>query len=133
MSDDMSPQPLPSQAAVLIVEDDGDVADSIGDAISALGYRAIHARDGREAVSVLVGERPAVMVVDMFLPRMSGSEFLGIVKRSPRWSRIPRVIITGTNDPMIGIREDAPVLFKPVDLGTLAQVVRAYCEHTLAA
>jgi CheY-like chemotaxis protein len=129
----MKPPPRPSRAAVLIVEDDRDVADSISEAIIALGYRAIHARDGREAVSALAGERPAVMVVDMFLPEMTGSEFLGIVKRTPLWSRIPRVIITGTNDPMISIREDAPVLFKPVDLGTLAQVVRTYCEQTLAA
>src|SRR5262245_8239755 len=129
----MTPQPRPSRAAVLIVEDDSDVASSISDAINAQGYRAIRARDGREAVAVLGGERPAVMVVDMFLPEMTGSEFLGIVKRTPLWSRIPRVIITGINDPMIGIREDAPVLFKPVDLETLAQVVRTYCEQTLAA
>jgi CheY-like chemotaxis protein len=129
----MKPPPRPSRAAVLIVEDDRDVADAISEAIIALGYRAIRARDGREAVSALAGERPAVMVVDMFLPEMTGAQFLGIVKRTPLWSRIPRVIITGTNDPMIGIREDAPVLFKPVDLGTLAQVVRTYCEQTLAA
>jgi len=30
---------------------------------------------------------------------------------------------------MISIREDAPVLFKPVDYVSLAQVVQAYCEH----
>jgi CheY-like chemotaxis protein len=129
----MTPQPRPSPAAVLIVEDDGDVASSISDAINALGYRAIRARDGREAVAALRNEHPAMMVVDMFMPEMNGSEFLGVVKRSPKWSRIPRVIITGTNDPMISIREDAPVLFKPVDLGTLSQVVRTYCEQTLAA
>ena len=118
-------------AAVLIVEDDADVASSMSEAIGALGYRTIRARDGREAVLALLEESPAVMLVDMFMPKMTGSEFLGLVKRSTKWSRIPRVIITGTNDPMIGIREDAPVLFKPVDFGTLAQVVRTYCEQGL--
>jgi CheY-like chemotaxis protein len=127
----MPTHPSSSAAAVLIVEDDADVASSMSEAIGALGYRTIRARDGREALLALLEESPAVMLVDMFMPRMAGSEFLGLVKRSTKWSRIPRVIITGTNDPMISIREDAPVLFKPVDFGTLAQVVRTYCEQGL--
>ena len=122
-----------SAVAVLIVEDDQDVASSLSEAISAIGYRPIHAHDGWEALEVLETDPPAVMLVDMFMPEMTGAEFLGVVKRTPLWSRIPRVIITAANDPMIGVREDAPVLFKPVDLGTLGQVVRAYCEQTLAA
>jgi len=117
------------RAAVLIVEDDSEVASSMSDAIGALGYRTIRARDGREAVLALLEESPAVMLVDMIMPEMTGSDFLGFVKRSTKWSRIPRVLITGTNDPMISIREDAPVLFKPVDFGTLAQVVRTYYEQ----
>jgi CheY-like chemotaxis protein len=121
--------PQPSPATVLIVEDDRDVASSISDVISALGYRSVTARDGREAVVALDDHPPAVILVDMFMPEMSGSEFLGMVRRSPKWSRIPRVIITGTNDSMIGVREDSPVLFKPVDFTTLAQVVRTYCEQ----
>ena len=121
--------PHPSAASVLIVEDDTDTATSISEAIGALGYRTIRARDGREAVLALIEEIPNVMLLDMFVPEMNNVEFLGFVKRSTKWSRIPRVIITGTNDPMIGIREDAPVLFKPVDFGTLAQVVRTYCEQ----
>ena len=114
---------------MLIVEDDSDVALSISEVVSALGYRTIMARNGREAISALDDDVPAVMLVDMLMPHMSGSEFLGLVRRSSKWSRIPRVIITGTNDPMISIREDAPVLFKPVDFGALASVVQAYCEH----
>ena len=101
----------------------------MSEAIGALGYRTIRARDGREAVLALIAENPAVMLVDLFMPAATGADFLGFVKRSTKWSRIPRVLITGTNDPMISIREDAPVLFKPVDFGTLAQVVRTYCEQ----
>src|SRR4051794_38097249 len=112
---------------VLIVDDDQEVAATISDAINDLGYRTVCASSGREAVSLLKGEQPAVMFVDMFMPEMSGSEFLGFVRRSSQWSSIPRVIITGTNDPMIGIREDATVLFKPFELEALTQLVEAYC------
>ena len=126
----MMPQPRPYPASVLIVEDDSDVALSISEVVSSLGYRTIMARNGREAMTALDDDVvPSVMLIDMLMPHMSGSEFLGLVRRSSKWSRIPRVIITGTNDPMISIREDAPVLFKPVDYVSLAQVVQAYCEH----
>ena len=114
---------------MLIVEDDSDVALSISEVVSSLGYRTIMARNGHEAMSALDDDVPDVMLVDMLMPHMGGSEFLGLVRRSSKWSRIPRVIITGTNDPMISVREDAPVLFKPVDVVSLAQVVQAYCEH----
>jgi DNA-binding response OmpR family regulator len=118
-----------SPAAVLIVEDDGIVAEAASDAIEAIGYRAIQARDGWQALEALKRERPAVMLVDLSLPGMSGSEFLRFVRESPTWSRIPRVIMTGTNDPMIGVREDAPVFYKPLDIDSLVAVVQRYCDR----
>lgn len=121
-----------SPPAVLIVEDDRLVAEATADAIEALGYRTIRASDGREALEALRKEEPAVMLVDMSLPRMSGSELLRLVRDNPAWSRIPRVIVTGTNDPMIGVREDAPVFYKPLDLDTLVAVVQRYCDRARA-
>ena len=115
--------------AVLIVEDDGMVAEATSDAIEAAGYRAIHARDGWQALEALKHERPAVLLVDLSLPGMSGSEFLRFVRESPIWSRIPRVIMTGTNDPMIGVREDAPVFYKPLDIDSLVSAVQRYCDN----
>jgi two-component system cell cycle response regulator DivK len=115
--------------AVLIVEDDPIVADAAADAIGAAGYRAIQARDGWQALEALAQERPALLLVDLFLPGMSGTEFLRFVKINPSWSHIPRVIMTGANDPMIGIREDAAVFYKPLDLDSLIEVVKRYVDR----
>lgn len=115
--------------AVLIVEDDGFVADATAEAIEALGYRAIRAGDGLEALEALKQEQPAMLLVDMSLPGMSGSEFLRFVRNHPIWSRIPRVIMTATNDPMIRLREDVPVFYKPLDMASLAAIVHRYCER----
>jgi DNA-binding response OmpR family regulator len=112
---------------VLIVEDDAIVADSIADAIRSLGYRAIQAGDGWRAVEALKLEQPALMLIDLTLPGMSGSDFLRFVRDNTAWSRIPYVIVTGTNDPMIRVREDAPVLYKPFDMDSLVEVVERYC------
>jgi CheY-like chemotaxis protein len=119
----------PSTPAVLIVDDDAAVAEAITEALDAAGYRPILARDGWQALEALKREHPAVLLVDLFMPGMSGTEFLRIVKANPVWSHIPRVIMTGANDPMIGIREDAAVLYKPLDLDSLVAVVKRYCHR----
>jgi len=115
---------------VLIVEGDGPVAEAAAKAIEAVGYRAIHALDGQQALAALKQEHPVLLLVDPSSPGMSGSQFLRFVRDSPTWSRIPRVIMTENNDPMIGIREDAPVLYKPLDIAALAAVVQRYCDRS---
>jgi two-component system, OmpR family, response regulator VicR len=124
----MPPHPRPS-APVLIVEDDDLVAEVVVDAIGALGYRTIWARNGREALAVLERERPAVMLVDLFMPVMGGSEFLRRVRSVPAWSGIPRVVMTGANDSMIGIKEDAAVLYKPLDIDAVIHLVQMHGER----
>ena len=123
------PQPARrTTPTVLIVEDDEDLARAIADALTAAGYGIVFARDGREALVALAAERPNVMLVDIFMPRMNGSELLAIVRRSPEWSGIPRLVMTGANDPMIGIRSDAAVIYKPLDLDALVELVARYCD-----
>jgi CheY-like chemotaxis protein len=114
--------------AVLVVEDDQDVAACINDVVEERGYRAICVANGREALSVLEEERPSLMLVDLFMPIMSGAEFLKVIKGSPELSEIPRVIVTAANDPMISVKEDVTVLYKPVDLDALGRLLQKYCE-----
>jgi len=127
----MALAPKPERRAtptVLIVEDDDDVASALDDALVAAGYRVIAARDGQEALTALERHRPDMMLVDIFMPGMNGAELLAIVRRSAEWSAIPRVVMTGANDPMIGIRSDAAVIYKPLDLKALLALVARYCD-----
>jgi CheY-like chemotaxis protein len=66
---------------------------------------------------------PDVQVLDLMMPGMSGIELLQCLRRSPRWARLPVVIVTGVNDPMLSVRLDLPIAFKP-DVETLLTAVR---------
>lgn len=121
--------PRPARPAVLIVEDDRLVAEATALAIASAGYRTIQAHDGWQALDILRRERPSVLLVDLHMPGMSGSEFMRLVRSDSSLAQIPRVIMTGTNDPMIGIREDAPVLYKPIDIDSLVAVLKRYCDR----
>lgn len=117
--------PRPS---VLIVEDDRDVAATINDVVEERGYRGIRAENGREALDRLQDETPALMLIDLFMPVMNGVELLKVIKKSPKLSAIPRIIMTAANDQMIGVREDVTVLYKPVDFDALTQLLHRYCD-----
>lgn len=119
--------------AVLIVEDDRDVALTINDVVEDSGYRALCAANGREALSLLEAEVPALMLIDLFMPEMNGVELLKVIKKSPKLASIPRVIMTAANDQMIGVREDVTVLYKPVDFDALTRLLQRYCEPAESA
>jgi len=112
---------------VLVIEDDQDVAMTINDVVEERGYRAICVPNGKAALAVLEREQPALMLVDLFMPVMNGAEFLKVVKKNPSLAAIPRVIMTAANDPMIGIKEDVTVLYKPVDFDALTRLLHIYC------
>lgn len=116
----------PARPSLLVVEDDPNVAAPVAELAAQAGFRPLIAGNGREALEILEREEPALMLVDLFMPVMSGAELLRIVKSSPRWAKIPRVIMTGTNDPMIRVREDSLVLYKPIDFDTLSSVLQKY-------
>ena len=111
---------------VLIVDDNRDFGRSVAELLELEGFRAILAGDGREALAVLEGVRPQVMLIDLFMPGMNGVELMKVVKNDARWASIPRVVMTAANDRMIGVKEDLPVLYKPVDPDELVTLMRKY-------
>ena len=66
-------KPKPTPPAVLVIEDDQDVAMTINDVVEERGYRAICVPNGKVALSVLERELPALMLVDLFMPASRGS------------------------------------------------------------
>lgn len=116
----------PPRPSLLVVEDDPNVAAPIAEIAEQAGFRVCRAGNGREALEILETEEPALMLVDLFMPVMSGVELLKAIKASPRLAKIPRVIMTGTNDPMIRVREDVAVLYKPIDLESLSATLEKH-------
>jgi two-component system, chemotaxis family, chemotaxis protein CheY len=75
---------------VLIVDDDLFVRRLLEDALSASGLalRVLEAADGEEALAVASRERPEVVLLDLFMPRLSGLEVLAQLRSSVPESRV---------------------------------------------
>ncbi|HKW21491.1 MAG TPA: response regulator [Ktedonobacterales bacterium] len=120
-------------AHVLVVDDDASIRDLVRMVLEDEGYAVAEAADGQAALDLLrVFAPPAVVIVDGFMPRLSGLELLAIVAREPglAW-RHAYVLATGSSEiavPLGGTQATAmPVrlLAKPFDIQTLLEVVAA--------
>ncbi|OGV98349.1 MAG: hypothetical protein A3I04_04880 [Nitrospinae bacterium RIFCSPLOWO2_02_FULL_39_110] len=66
---------------ILIVDDDRDIRFSLSHILKETGYDVIDARDGREALKILRGNCPDLVLLDMRLPGMDGIEILEKAKK----------------------------------------------------
>jgi two-component system, chemotaxis family, chemotaxis protein CheY len=75
---------------VLIVDDDLFVRRLLEDALSdsGLALRVLQAADGEEGLALATRERPEVVLLDLFMPRMSGLELLALLRASVPESRV---------------------------------------------
>jgi two-component system chemotaxis response regulator CheY len=82
---------------LLLVDDDTFVRRILKDVLSETGLelRLLEASDGEEGLEVAAREKPALMFLDLFMPRRSGLEVLGAIKEiSPR----TRVLVISSMD-----------------------------------
>ncbi|OGM21232.1 hypothetical protein A2714_05495 [Candidatus Woesebacteria bacterium RIFCSPHIGHO2_01_FULL_38_9] len=83
-----------SQKAILIVEDDPVLLKMYSEKFSFEGFKVLNARDGEEALKVSMGDNVDIILLDIMLPRMSGTDFLAILRQNPKGKSIPVVALT---------------------------------------
>jgi PAS domain S-box-containing protein len=82
---------------VLIVDDDPDVLRSLDDQIVEHGYRVLAARGGEQAIELVAAEQPDIIILDLLLPDMSGSDVILRLKGDSATVRIPILVLTGAH------------------------------------
>lgn len=78
---------------ILLVEDEFSVRKLVTRSLVAAGYVVCTAVDGLDGIAKLRGGLPDLIISDLNMPRMSGTEFLGVVRR--RFPQIPAIAISG--------------------------------------
>jgi two-component system chemotaxis response regulator CheY len=120
---------IESLPTVLVVDDDGDLLEILGEVIEEEGYRAVTARNGEQALALLrEGERPCLILLDLKMPGMSGEEFRRFQLADERFAQIPVVGFTGHSDVEVRRIALTSVLRKPVKLHHLLETIAHYCS-----
>ncbi|HVV48029.1 MAG TPA: response regulator [Polyangia bacterium] len=124
MDDAPSPQ---TARLVLIVDDDRAVRESASRLLADEGFASAGFADGIEALeAVRAGLRPAVILLDITMPRMDGWDFRNAQRADPVLRDVPVVIVTATGFSEATIRlqfGEVPVLRKPLQPGELLETI----------
>jgi CheY-like chemotaxis protein len=115
---------------VLVVEDDRDVREATVELLRSMGFRALSAANGRDALGALeAGVRPCLILLDLMMQIMNGWEFLEEMMRDAELRRIPVIIVSAylptVSAAKLGV---AAVLPKPFDPETLEALVERHCR-----
>ncbi|MEX8492530.1 Hpt domain-containing protein [Sphaerotilus sp.] len=93
--DDAEPVELAKPAPLVLVVDDSLTVRRITKRLlEREGYRVALAKDGLEALDLLAGERPVVVLSDIEMPRMDGFDLLRNIRSDARLAGLPVVMIT---------------------------------------
>jgi chemosensory pili system protein ChpA (sensor histidine kinase/response regulator) len=108
---------------VLVVDDSLSVRRVVARALERHGWRVLHARDGVQALDMLGGGVPDVLLLDVEMPRMDGYELASILKKQAAYHDIPVVMLTS--------RCGEKHRRKAFDLGVHGYLVKPYHEPEL--
>lgn len=97
------PRPLPAPAQeplreripqALVVDDSISMRRALQGPLANAGYDVRLARDGVEALGMMLAELPDVMILDIEMPRLDGFELLSVIRGNEALARVPVVILT---------------------------------------
>jgi CheY-like chemotaxis protein len=99
-------------ARILIVDDDIEVRQLLGEELRDLGHNSVYAADGAQALELARRKRPDLILLDLRLPGGDGFSVLERLQSSPDFASIPVIVFTGMSSPqaeeralLLGARE----------------------------
>jgi DNA-binding response OmpR family regulator len=107
---------------VLIVDDAEQVRDLLARALERDGFAVEQAADGEEALSAVASRPPALVILDVNLPKLDGLQVLGRLKRA---GDVPVILLTG--------RGEEPDRIAGLDLGADDYVVKPFSPGEVVA
>jgi two-component system cell cycle response regulator DivK len=122
-----------ADALVLVVDDDARNRKLVCDVLLAAEFRTIVAETGQEAVALAAEHLPDVILMDLSLPDMDGTEAARILQDEARTAVIPVVLLSS-----ISLEEGtawltdagfAGYLAKPIDIDAFPEQVRRFCRR----
>jgi two-component system KDP operon response regulator KdpE len=120
----------PCGSIVLLVEDEVQIRRFLRIALGSQGFRLIEAVTGREGLAAAATQRPDIIILDLGLPDMDGTE---IIRRVREWSTLPIIVLSARGqerDKIAALDLGADdYVAKPFGVGELLARMRVALRH----
>lgn len=116
----------------LVVDDSMLIRYTVCRFLEERGFKVESATNGMEAVEILKGIRPDLIVTDMQMPKMTGSDLITVLKGKPETANIPIIIVAGRASGFDETEKRADFsIYKDIDLqGQLEKALDAVMRGT---
>lgn len=107
---------------VLVIDDDSASLDALGDLLESNGYTVRMADSAPEALRIIQHQRPKLVLTDIVMPEMSGTDLVHLIRQAPDLHGLPCVLMSGREPPRTG----EPVqgwIAKPLRMPELLRVI----------
>jgi len=120
---------------VLVVDDDPDLVESVAMKLESENFRVAKAYDGVEAMDQIKKEQPALIILDVMMPRKTGYQLCEELKKSEDYKNIVILLLTAVAEAVTSTNythwEGKSTLAddyipKPIDLEKLMEIVKDY-------
>lgn len=120
-------------AKILLVEDDNNLREIYEARLQAEGYEIVSARDGEEALSVAIKEKPDLVISDVMMPKISGFDMLDILRTTEETKNVKVIMMTALSqtedkDRAEKLGADRYLVKSQVTLEDVAKVARDVLE-----
>jgi CheY-like chemotaxis protein len=113
---------------VLIVEDEKELREMMGEALEMYGYSVVTAAEGASALRALEGiDHVCLVLLDLLMPGMNGWELFDELRSRAKYATVP--IVVHSSSPGSAPKGATRVLTKPMELERLLDVVREFCAQ----
>ena len=130
-SDPYNPEQMPK---VMVVEDEPSLVEALEFALAEEGFQVVSTGDGRESLSLFAREHPDLVLLDLMLPSMSGTE---VCKEIRATSQAPIIMLTARDseiDKVVGLEVGADdYVTKPFSMRELTARVKAVLRRSADA
>lgn len=100
---------------ILIVDDEADVRTFLSAVCKKRGYRVVTAENGIEGLELARAERPALVVLDLVMPKQSGAEFYAALTKTGELGTTPIIVVSGLAARDAVVDDAAAVFDKPIN------------------
>lgn len=122
---------------ILVVEDDADILQLLTFTFESAGFEVRTATTGREGLDMALQRKPALVLLDLMLPGMTGLDVCRELKRLPETGDVPVIMLTARGeevDRIVGLELGADdYVVKPFSPRELVLRIRAVLKRALGA
>ena len=115
---------------IVVADDDADILGLVSRALTKHGYDVYKARRGEEALSIIRGRKPSLVVLDILMPGIDGVDICKMMRADVEMAEIPVIFLSALEEERLHeIADEAGAtdyLTKPVSLADLLNVIGSY-------